>query len=53
VAHKIQDHDEDCHKNINFLVELGDVEYDEIMAYNQLCSTIEAQEDQEIHPEEP
>ena len=53
VVRKIQDHDADCHKNIKFLVELGDGEYDEIITYNKLCDTIETQEDQEIHPEEP
>jgi hypothetical protein len=53
VVHKIQDHDVDCHKNIKFLVELGDGEYDEIITYDMLCDTIETQEDQEIHPEEP
>jgi hypothetical protein len=53
VFHKIQDHDVDCHKNIKFLIEFGGDEYGEIIAYNKLCDTNEAQEDQEIHPEEP
>jgi hypothetical protein len=53
VVRRIQDHDADFHKNIKFLVELGDGEYDEIITYNKLCDTIETQEDQEIHPEEP
>jgi hypothetical protein len=54
VVRKIQDHDADCHKNINkFLVERGDGEYDEIITYNKLWDTIETQGDQETHPEEP
>jgi hypothetical protein len=53
VVCKIQDHDADCHKQIKFLVEIGDGQYDEIMVYHELCDYIETQEDQEINPEEP
>jgi hypothetical protein len=53
MVRKIQDHDADCHKKTNFLVEIGDGQYDEIIAYHQLCHYIETQEDQEINPEEP
>jgi hypothetical protein len=50
---KIQDHDADCHKQIKFLFEIGDGQYNEIMACHKLCDYIETQEDQEINPEEP
>jgi hypothetical protein len=46
VVQKIQDHDADCHKQIKVLVEFGDGQYDEIMAYHKLCDYIETQEDQ-------
>jgi hypothetical protein len=53
VIREIQDHDADCHQNIKFLVEIGEGDYDEIIAYNKLCDTIETEEDQSINPEEP
>jgi hypothetical protein len=52
VIRKIMDHDADGHKQIEFLVEIGDGQYDAIMAYHRLCDYIETQEDQEIYPEE-
>jgi hypothetical protein len=54
VVCKIQDHDADCHNPINkFIVEIGEGQDDEIMAYHKLCDYIETQEDQDINPEEP
>jgi hypothetical protein len=53
VVRKIQDHDADCHKQIKFLVEIGEGQYDEIMAYHKLCDYIDTQEDQDINQEEP
>ena len=53
VIRKIIDHDSHNHKNIKFLVELGDGEFDEIIHYNTLCNLIEDIEDQESSPEEP
>ena len=38
---KIQDHDAENHANIKFLIELGDSECDEIIAYGTLCECIE------------
>jgi hypothetical protein len=40
------------HANIKFLVELGDGEFDEIVAYGTLCECIEDLEDDAISPEE-
>ena len=53
VVRKIMDQDAENHKNIKFLVELGDGEFDEIIHYNKLCTLIEDIEHQENHPEEP
>ena len=53
VVRKIMDQDAENHKNIKFLVELGDGEFDEIITYNKLCDMIEKIENQEDHPEEP
>jgi hypothetical protein len=53
VVRKIMDQDAENHKNIKFLVELGDGEFDEIITYNKLCNMIEEIENQEDHPEEP
>ena len=53
VVRKIMDQDAENHKNIKFLVELGDGEFDEILTYNKLCDMIEKIEHQEDHPEEP
>jgi hypothetical protein len=53
VIRKIQDHDADCHKQIKFLVKIGEGQYDEIMAYHKLCDYIDTQEDQDINQEEP
>ena len=53
VIRKIIDQDAENHKNIKFLVELGDGEFDEIITYNKLCEIIEDIEDQESSPEQP
>lgn len=52
VLRKIQDHEAKCHSNIKFLLELGDGEYDEIIAYNTLCDCIEELEDDTVPSEE-
>ena len=53
IVRKIMDHDAENHKNIKFLVELGDGEYDEIITYNKLCDIIEQIEDQDENVDEP
>jgi hypothetical protein len=52
VLHKIQDLDAENHANINFLVELGDGEFDEIIACGTLCECIKDLEDEDVSPED-
>jgi hypothetical protein len=51
VLRKIQVHDAENQTNINFIVELGDGEFDEIIAYGTLCEYIDL-EDANLNPEE-
>jgi len=50
VIRKILDNDAENHKNIKFLVELGEGEFDEIIQYNTLCDMIEQIDDHEEDP---
>jgi pyruvate dehydrogenase complex dehydrogenase (E1) component len=52
VLRKIQDRDTETHAKIKFLVELGDGEFDEIVAYSALCECIYYLEDDKVSPEE-
>ena len=52
VLRKIQDHEAENHSSIKFLVELGDGEFDEIIAYGTLCDYIADLEDADLNPEE-
>ena len=50
VVRKILDKDAENHQKINFLVEIGEGKYDEILTYNEISNFIEEQED--IEPTE-
>jgi hypothetical protein len=52
IVRRIQDLDVEHHANIKFLVELGDGEFDEIMAYGTLWECIEDLEDEDLTSEQ-
>ena len=52
VARKIMDEDAANHQRIKFIIELGDGEFDEIIAYNELSNIIEDQHEKELHAPE-
>jgi hypothetical protein len=52
ILRKIQDHKGENHTSINFIVELGDGEFDEVIAYGTLCEDIADLEDAELNPDE-
>ena len=45
IVRKITDKDAENYKKIQFLVEIGDGKYDEIISYNEISNIIEEQED--------
>ena len=49
VTCKILDHDAENHQRIKFLINVGDVAYEEIMAYNELSDIIEHQVEAKMH----
>jgi hypothetical protein len=54
IVRKINDDDAANHQNIKFLVELGDGDVDEIMAYAELSALVEEQRDEELRkPDRP
>ena len=51
IVQKINDIEAQNHKNLKFVLKLGDGEIDELIAYNELCDLIEAQHEQELRGE--
>jgi hypothetical protein len=49
VVRKIVDNDSANHQKIKFLLEIGEGDYDEIMAYNELSDLLERQNDEELN----
>jgi hypothetical protein len=52
ILRKIQDMDNENHKEIKFLVGLDDGEFDEIVSYNKLCNLIEELGEEALAPED-
>jgi hypothetical protein len=49
VVRKMIDNDSDNHQKIKFLLEIGEGDYDEIMAYNELSDLLERQNDEGLN----
>jgi hypothetical protein len=52
VLRKIQDLDNENYANINFLVDFGDGEIDEIVSYNTLCNLVVELGEDEMQPQD-
>jgi hypothetical protein len=46
VVRKLNDRDSKNHRNLKFLLEIGEGNFDAIITYNELCDLIEKQEEQ-------
>jgi hypothetical protein len=49
IIQKVRDDDANNHQNLKFLIELGNGDMDEIIAYNELSALVEEQHDFELH----